>query len=115
MKIIIYLFFVLIMSCESNIESDYITYDCEELQIFYEESVAPIFNNNCAGCHSATNKSGNLALDNFDVSVDGIMNGQVISRINMDISNPLFMPLGSEKLSQQDIDIVQSFSEQLCR
>jgi hypothetical protein len=43
------------------------------------------------------------------------MNGQVISRINMDISNPLFMPLGSEKLSQQDIDIVQSFSEQLCR
>ncbi len=27
------------MSCESNIESDYITYDCEELQIFYEESL----------------------------------------------------------------------------
>ena len=107
MKIIIYLFFVLIMSCESNIESDYITYDCEKLQIFYEESVAPILLNNCVGCHSD--------YSSFEGSIAAIMEGNVIARINLDISNPLFMPLGSEKLSQQDIDIIQNFSEQLCR
>ena len=107
MKIIIYLFFVIIMSCESNIESDYINYDCEKMQIFYEESVAPILLNNCVVCHSD--------YGSFEGSIAAIMDGNVIARINLDIANPRFMPLGSEKLPQQDIDIIQNFSEQLCR
>jgi hypothetical protein len=32
----------------------------------------------------------------------------------MDTSNPLFMPLGSEKLSQESIEVLQNFAEQLC-
>jgi hypothetical protein len=51
----------------------------------------------------------------FDGAVIGIMNGNVIHRINMETSNPLFMPLGSEKLSQQQLDIIQNFSELLCQ
>tara|TARA_Y100000748_G_C15346692_1_gene430221 strand:- start:612 stop:743 length:132 start_codon:yes stop_codon:yes gene_type:complete len=43
------------------------------------------------------------------------MNGEVINRINMESSNPLFMPLGSEKLSQQQLEVIQNFSELLCR
>lgn len=102
------------MSCENNIESDYVTYDCEVLQSLYEESVAPILANQCITCHSTSNKSGNLALDSYDAAIEGIMNGHVLSRINMEVSNPLFMPIGSEKLSQESIEALQNFAEQLC-
>ena len=43
------------------------------------------------------------------------MDGKVIERINLDISNPQFMPLGSTKLSQQELDIIQNFSELFCQ
>jgi hypothetical protein len=114
MKIIIYLFLLVVTSCENNIESDYVTYDCEVLESLYEESVAPILANQCTACHSSLHKSGNLALDSYDAAIDGIMNGHVLSRIIMDTSNPLFMPLGSEKLSQESIEVLQNFAEQLC-
>ena len=115
MKIIAFLIFLLILGCESNVEGDYITYNCEELEIFYEESVSSILENNCVACHSSSYKSGNLALDNFEVSVAGIMSGSVISRINMDVTNPLFMPLGSQKLSQNELNTILEFSEMICR
>ena len=115
MKRIIILSVVFMIGCEKNIESDYVSYDCNEVFSFYEESVAPIMSVHCIGCHSESGASGGLALDNFNNTVDGIMNGSVIQRINMDPSNPLFMPLGSEKLSQQQIDIIQNFSELLCQ
>ena len=42
------------------------------------ESVSLILENNCVACHSSSYKSGNLALDNFEVSVAGIMSGSVL-------------------------------------
>jgi len=115
MKRIICLIALLVIGCEKNIESDYVGYDCEEVQSYYQESVAPIMSNHCIGCHSTSNASGSLSLDSFDSVVDGIMNGEVINRINMESSNPLFMPMGSEKLSQQQLEVIQNFSELLCQ
>ena len=109
MKRIISLLTLFVIGCEKNIESDYVGYDCDEVISYYQESVAPIMSNHCMGCHSESGASGGLALDSFDDTVNGIMNGSVIQRINMDPSNPLFMPLGSEKLSPQQIDIIQNF------
>ena len=51
----------------------------------------------------------------FEGSVAAIMDGKVIERINLDITNPRFMPLGSAKLSQQELDIIQNFSELFCQ
>ena len=115
MNRIIILSLVFIIGCEKNIESDYVNYDCDEVFSFYEQSVVQIMSDHCTGCHAESGASGGLALDNFNNTVDGIMNGSVIQRIKMDPSNPLFMPLGSEKLSQQQIDIIQNFSELLCQ
>ena len=120
MKRIIFFSTLFLISCEKNIESDYVDpkdfdYDCVEVQSYYDESVAPIMSNHCIGCHSTSNASGSLALDSFDSAVNGIMNGEVINRINMESSNPLFMPLGSEKLSQQQLEVIQNFSELLCQ
>ena len=115
MKRIISLLTLFVIGCEKNIESDYIGYDCDEVISYYQESVAPILSNHCVGCHSGSSASGGLALDSFDGAVSGIMNGDVINRINLDTSSPLFMPRGSEKLSQQELDIIQNFSELLCQ
>ena len=116
MKRIISLIALFVIGCEKNIESDYVGYDCEEVQSYYQESVAPILSNHCIGCHSASSANGGIALDSFDGAVSGIMNGNVINSINLDDTfSPLFMPQGSEKLSQQKLDIIQNFSELLCQ
>ena len=115
MKRIIIFIVLFMISCEENMEEDYAGYDCEEIQSYYQESVAPILSNHCTGCHAASSASGGLALDSFDAAVSGIMNGDVIQRINLETSDPWFMPQGSEKLSQQQLDIIQSFSELLCQ
>ena len=104
------LFFILLIilsSCQKNVESDYISYDCAELENYYVQSVAPILVNNCVGCHSGYNS--------FEGSVATIMEGNTIERINLNISDPRFMPLGGEKLSQQELDIIQNFSELFCQ
>ena len=89
MKLFFILLFVL-SGCQKNVESDYIamSYDC-------------------VGCHPGYN--------DFEGSVAAIMDGKVIERINLDIFNPQFMSLGSEKLSQQELDIIQNFSELFCQ
>ena len=115
MKRIISLIVLFMIGCEKNIEEDYVGYDCAEVQSYYQESIAPILSNNCIGCHSASSASGSLALDSFDAAVSGIMDGNVIYRINLETSNPLFMPQSAEKLSQQQLDIIQNFSELLCQ
>ena len=106
MKLFFLLVFVL-SGCQKNVESDYISYDCTELENYYVQSVAPILANNCVSCHPGYN--------DFEGSVAAIMDGKVIERINLDITNPRFMPLGSEKLSQQELDIIQNFSELFCQ
>ena len=108
MKLFFILLFVL-SGCQKNVEFDYIdmSYDCAEVQDFHTQSVAPILINNCVGCHPG--------YDTFEGSVAAIMDGKVIERINLDISNPQFMPLGSAKLSQQELDVIQNFSELFCQ
>ena len=104
------LFIILILflsGCQKNIESEYMNYNCIEVENYYIQSVAPILNKNCAGCHPG--------YSSFEGSVATIMDGNAIKRINLDISNPRFMPLGSEKLSQQELDVIQNFSELFCQ
>jgi hypothetical protein len=115
MKRIISLIVLFMIGCEKNIEEDYVGYDCAEVQSYYQESVAPILSNHCIGCHSVSGASGGLALDSFDAAVSGIMNGDVLNRINLETSDSFFMPQGAEKLSQQQLDIIQNFSELLCQ
>ena len=102
-----FIFLFIISGCQKNIESDYISYDCIELEDYYIQSVAPILANNCVGCHTE--------YDSFKGSVAAIMDGNVIERVNLDISNPRFMPLGSARLSQQELDIIENFSELFCQ
>ena len=70
------LFFLLLLvlnSCQKNVESSYLNYDCIELENYYTQSVAPILVNNCVGCHPGYNS--------FEGSVATIMEGKTIERI----------------------------------
>ena len=106
MKLFFLLVFVL-SACQKNVESSYLNYDCIEVEDYYTQSVAPILVNNCVGCHPGYNS--------FEGSVATIMEGKTIERINLNISDPRFMPLGGEKLSQQELDVIQNFSELFCQ
>ena len=47
-------------------------------------------------------------------SLIAIINRNVINRINLDISNPRFIHSGFARLSQQELIIIQNFSELFC-
>ena len=53
-------------------------------------------------------------LESFNSSIEAIRDGSIINRINLEPSDPLFMPLGSEKLSQEELKAIQDFSDILC-
>ena len=114
-KRIIILFLILCFSCENNIEEDYAVHDdCSEAEVYYQQNIATIMLNNCVSCHSTSNPSGGLSLESFNSSVAAIRDGSIIYRINLELSDPLFMPLGSEKLSQEELKAIQDFSNILC-
>ena len=114
-KRIIVLFSILCFSCENNIEEDYVaTNDCSEAEVYYQENIASIMLNNCVSCHSTSYSSGGLSLESFNSTADAIRDGSIINRVNLEPSNPLFMPLGSEKLSQEQLQTIQDFSNILC-
>ena len=115
-KRIIVLFLILLcFSCENNIEEDYAIFnDCSEAEVYYQENIASIMLNNCVSCHSSSNSSGGLSLESFNSSIEAIRDGSIINRINLEPSDPLFMPLGSEKLSQEELKAIQDFSDILC-
>ena len=101
--------------CEENVEQDYITYDCDELRSYYTDLVKPILESNgCTGCHVTSNPSGGLVLDSFENAVNGIMHGNVLDRVNREPTDIGFMPKIGSKLSQNQLDILQGFSDMEC-
>lgn len=82
----------------------------------YAKEVAPIFAANCAGCHNANTKMGELRLDAYDALQQGGHSGAVIvpgksqeSRLFLRISGkvPPRMPLGGQPLSAGEMEIIQ--------
>ncbi|MEM6684731.1 MAG: hypothetical protein AAF617_02955 [Bacteroidota bacterium] len=72
--------------------------------ITYDEDVAPIFENNCVGCHSGPAAVAGLALDGYANARAGVEQGNVIPRIN-DVANPMpqtgLMPAADRQIIEQ--------------
>jgi WD40 repeat protein len=84
----------------------------------FAKDVAPIFAANCAGCHGANVRMGNLNLDTYEGVEKGGTSGKVIapgksaeSRLYLMISGKLepAMPLSGKPLSEGDIEIIQKW------
>ena len=102
--------------CEKNVEEDHEsnTVDCSAVETYYNENVAPILSSNCSGCHSGITASAGLALDSNTSVYSAIKSGNVLDRVNRNSGDNGFMPQGGQKLSNANLDILQTFFDMEC-
>ena len=93
---------------------EYDTVDCTEVETYYTENVAPILESNCTGCHSGPTPRAGLSLDSYSVVFIAIKSGEVWDRVNRDQGTNGFMPNGGTKLSDANLEILQTFFEMEC-
>ena len=96
--------------CEKNVEEDHV--DCSSIETYYTENVAPILSLKCIVCHSA---SADLPLDSYTNVYSAIKSGNVLDRVNRNSSGDIeLMPRYGPKLSQSNLDILQTFFDMEC-
>jgi len=83
--------------------ANHTTCSCDTNSFAFNESIKPIFESNCAGCHSATNLSGGIALDTYD-AIKACVEGDRFMGAIEQLSGYSAMPKGG-KLS--DCNIIQ--------
>ena len=103
--------FTLLFGCANNIAEELVE-DCSEAENFYIETIAPIMSQNCVSCHSGPSSSGNQRLDSF-LSVYSSIE-VTLDRVNRDPGSAGFMPLGGNKLTNEQIAALQAFIEMDC-
>jgi hypothetical protein len=110
------LLFITFYGCEKNVEEDHEddTVDCSVVKAYYTENVAPILSLNCIGCHSGSTASAGLHLDSYTSVYSAIKSGDVSARVNRNSGDNGFMPQGGQKLSDANLDILQTFFEMEC-
>ena len=99
--------------CEKNVEEDHEikTVDCSAVETYYNENVAPILSSNCVGCHPG---QGGLSLDSYTSVYSAIKSGNVLDRVNRNSGENGFMPQVGQKLSNANLDILQTFFDMEC-
>ena len=99
--------------CEKNVEEDHEnnTVDCSVVETYYNENVAPILSSKCIVCHSA---SADLPLDSYTNVYSAIKSGNVLDRVNRNSGDNGFMPQGGQKLSNANLEILQTFFDMEC-
>ena len=102
--------------CEKNVEEDpeSNTLDCSAVETYYTEDVAPVLSSNCIACHSGSSASGGLYLDSYTNVYSAIKSGNVLDRVNRNNGDNGFMPQGGQKLSNANLDILQTFFDMEC-
>jgi cytochrome c-type biogenesis protein CcmH/NrfF len=103
--LIFILLFLLFSACSYN-ESPL----CETQNPSYQECIEPIFLQYCVQCHNQQIPSGNLSLATYNEISEAVNNGDVIDRILRDSSDPLVMPLGAPKLTENQIQLIVNWN-----
>ena len=81
---------------------------CETDNPSFTDYVEPIFKKNCIGCHFQNNSTGIIPLTNFLEIQDKVINGTVIESIKREVG---FMPKNGERLSAEEILIIENWKE----
>jgi hypothetical protein len=100
-----------IVSCSSTTYDDIapeVIVDPGPLAVTYQD-VAPTFNSVCLACHSNPPQNGApMSLTSFENVRDAVLNRDLIDRISRDEGASGLMPLGGQRLPQENINqIVQ--------
>jgi len=81
---------------------------CDTTNVTYTNSIKAIFDNNCTGCHNASNPSGGWALDTYNSSKTCAQSGRLLGTVEW-LSGYSAMPQGGNKLSDCDIAKIQKW------
>ena len=103
MRFFLILSILVITSCTYNELSI-----CETDNPSFTDCVEPIFKKNCIGCHFQNNSTGIIPLTNFLEIQDKVINGTVIESIKREVG---FMPKNGERLSAEEILIIENWKE----
>ena len=103
MRFFLILSILVITSCTYNELSV-----CETENPSFNDCVEPIFVENCIACHFQNNPNGIMPLTNFLEIQDKVINGTVIESIKREVG---FMPKNGERLSAEEILIIENWKE----
>jgi len=85
--------------------------ECDLTNVTYAQSVWPIIQNSCTGCHSGPTPQGNLVLINYSEIAQIAANGFLSGVINH-ASGFVAMPYNAQQLSSCKIDIIEDWIQQ---
>jgi hypothetical protein len=109
-KILCFLLFFLILSCENQSESDLT--NPIPTKVSYTKDVKSIIDNNCTTCHTSPPKFGApMPLTSKLLIQDAILNRGLVNRISLPQDDPDMMPYGGTRLPQTSIDIIIKWQE----
>ena len=100
--------------CEKNVEEDHEnnSVDCSVVETYYTENVAPILSSNCTRCHPG---QSDPSLNTYTSAYSAIKSGNVLDRVNRNSSGDIeLMPQYGPKLSNANLDILQTFFDMEC-
>ncbi|MEO1448050.1 MAG: cytochrome c [Bacteroidota bacterium] len=81
---------------------------CDTTDVSYAATVLPILEENCIGCHSGANPSGNVGLDSYDKVVASANSGNLYGSI-AHLDGFSKMPKGGDKIPDCDIEQIKSW------
>ncbi|GIV28342.1 MAG: hypothetical protein KatS3mg027_2156 [Bacteroidia bacterium] len=84
------------------------TVSCDTTNVTYSNTLKPIFDNYCVGCHNMSNMSGGYALDTYMGCVNCANSGRLMGAIQW-LPGYSAMPQGGNKLSNCDIAKIQKW------
>lgn len=85
--------------------------DCDLTNVTYSQSVWPIIQNSCTGCHSGSSPQGGISLTNYDQVAQLAENGILFGVINHD-AGYVPMPFNGQQLSVCKIDTIEEWINQ---
>jgi hypothetical protein len=82
-------------------------FTCDTVNVGFTETIFPIFQANCVGCHNDQGAAGEIKLSTHAGIVSAASSGRLIPAI--DHSGPFKMPFGKAKLDDCTIDKIKSW------
>ena len=84
---------------------------CDTTNITYSNSVWPVINSNCTGCHGGNAPAGNIRLENYNDISSAANNGSLLGTIKHENGwSP--MPKGGGKLNNCDFAKIETWVNQ---
>lgn len=105
---------VLFTQCKYDVAEELYPPDmntCDTINVSFSATVFPVVQDFCITCHNASNNSGGVNLDGYDMLIGHVQSGAFLGTITHD-DNYSPMPQDADKLGMCTIQKIESWIEQ---